>query len=747
MRCIPLRRVRQLPFDPSMLSILSMRLFFLCISLAILCFGCQADSDTPRTTLAQSTILDATVEPPPVAAVNGVELEMHGDVRVDDYYWLRERENPEVIAYLEAENAYTESVLAETKDLQEDLFEEIKGRIKEDDTSVPYFKGGYWYYTRFVEGGSYPIYCRKKGSMDASEEIMLDVNEMAEGYGYFNVGGREVSSNQQILAFAEDTQGRRIYTIKFKNLATGEMYEEEIPETVGNMAWANDNKTLFYTKQDLTTLQWNRIYKHVLGTDSSEDELVYEELDSTFYTFVYKSKSEEYLIIGSSQTLSTEYQYMDANTPSGTFQVIQPRERNLEYSIDHFGDHFYIRTNLDAQNFRLMRTPISATAKPNWEEVISHREDVLLESFEIFREYLVVRERKNGLIDLRVRPWDGSGEHYIEFDEPAYVAYISTNPEFDTNLLRFYYTSMTTPGTTYDYDMETMEKEIVKQEEVLGDFSSENYVTERLYATARDGVDVPISLVYKKGTAIDGTTPLLLYAYGSYGASIDPSFSSSRLSLLDRGFVYAIAHIRGGEELGRAWYEDGKLLNKKNTFTDFIDCAEYLIEQGYADPRRVFAQGGSAGGLLMGAIINMRPELWRGVVAHVPWVDVVTTMLDDSIPLTTSEYDEWGNPNDKTYYDYMLSYSPYDNVEAKDYPNLLVTTGLHDSQVQYWEPAKWVAKLRATKTDNNRLLLKTNMSAGHGGASGRYERYREIALDYAFMLDLAGVQEIIPSDG
>ena len=691
--------------------------------------------------------MEAVVGPPPMAAVESVELEMHGDVRVDDYYWLRDRENPEVIAYLEAENAYTESVLLETQDLQEALFEEIKGRIKEDDTSPPYFKDGYWYFTRYVEGGAYPIYSRKKESLDAPEQIMLDVNEMAEGHEYFNVSGREVSANQQILAFAEDAQGRRIYTIKFKNLETGALYEEEIPGSTGNMAWANDNKTLFYTRQDLNTLRWNQIYKHVLGTDPSEDELIYEETESTFYTFVYKTKSEDYLIIGSTQTLSTEYQFLDANTPEGAFQVIQPRERNLEYSVDHFGEHFYIRTNLDAQNFRLMRTPVSATAKSNWEEVIPHREDVLLESFEIFRDYLVVRERKNGLIDLRVRPWSGEEEHYIAFDEPAYVAYVSNNPEFDTNLFRFVYTSMTTPQSTYDYDMDTKERTLIKQQEVLGDFSSDNYITKRLFAEARDGVDVPISLVYHKDTEINGGTPLLLYAYGSYGFSMDASFSSTRLSLLDRGFVYAIAHIRGGEELGRAWYEDGKLLKKKNTFTDFIDSAEYLIEEGYADPNRVFAQGGSAGGLLMGAVINMRPDLWRGVVAHVPWVDVVTTMLDDSIPLTTSEYDEWGNPNDTTYYEYMKSYSPYDNVEAKEYPNLLVTTGLHDSQVQYWEPAKWVAKLRATKTDNNRLLLKTNMSAGHGGASGRYERYREIALDYAFVLDLAGVQEVLSSEG
>ena len=466
--------------------------------------------------------------------------------------------------------------------------------------------------------------------------------------------------------------------------------------------------------------------------------------DDPFSTFVYKTKSKDFLIIGATQTLSAEYRYLDANDPTGTFDLIQPREDNHEYSIDHYGNYFYLRTNWEAKNFRLMRTPLIATEKTHWEEVIPHRDDVFLQNFEIFKDHLVVSERKDGLIQMRVRPWDGSDEHYLDFGEPAYLAYISVNPEFDTQTLRYGYTSMTTPHSTFDYDMVTQEKSLLKEEEILGDFDKANYTTERLSATARDGVEVPISLVYRKGTPLDGTAPLLLYAYGSYGASMSATFNSARLSLLDRGFVYAVAHIRGGQEMGRQWYEDGKLLNKKNTFTDFIDSAEHLIDAQYADPKRVFAQGGSAGGLLMGVVTNMRPDLWKGVVAHVPFVDVITTMLDDSIPLTTSEYDEWGNPNDKQYYDYMLSYSPYDNIEAKDYPNLLVTTGLHDSQVQYWEPAKWVARLRAMKTDANRLILKTNMEAGHGGATGRFKRHHETALDYAFLLDLAGIHTISP---
>ena len=717
------------------------------LGLGLLLVRCETASEEEMPETTDSPMAETQPKPmqdPPMAKVEAVELEKHGHVRTDPYFWLKERENPEVIAYLEAENAYTESVMAHTRDLQEALFEEITGRIKQDDSSVPYKQDDYWYYRRYEEGKEYPIYCRKKGSLEADEEIMLDANELAEGHEFFSIQGTEVSAGQDILAFAQDTVGRRFYTIRFKNLATGALYPEAIANVTGNVAWANDNQTVFYTKQDPNTLRWHQIYRHVLGTDPADDVLVYEEPDSTFFSFVYKTKSKDFLIIASTQTLSAEYRYLDANDPTGTFALIEPRGENHEYSVDHYGNYFYLRTNWDAQNFRLMRTPLVATEKRHWEEVIPHRDDVFLSSFEIFKDHLVVSERKGGLTQMRIRPWDGSEEHYLDFGEPAYLAYISVNPEFDTQILRYGYTSMTTPNSTFDYDMVAKEKTLLKEEEILGDFDKANYVTERLMATARDGVEVPISLVYRKGTPRDGTAPMLLYAYGSYGASMNATFNAARLSLLDRGVVYAVAHIRGGQEMGRHWYEDGKLLKKKNTFTDFIDCAEHLIEAQYADPERVFAQGGSAGGLLMGAVTNMRPDLWKGVIAHVPWVDVITTMLDDSIPLTTSEYDEWGNPNDKAYYDYMLSYSPYDNVGAKDYPNMLVTTGLHDSQVQYWEPAKWVAKLRATKTDANRLILKTNMEAGHGGATGRFKRHRETALDYAFLLDLAGIHTISP---
>jgi len=675
---------------------------------------------------------------PPVAPRVPFQLEEHGNLRVDDYYWLNQRENPDVIAYLDAENAWTEAQMAHTKDLQEELFEEIKGRIKQTDESVPYLRDGYWYYTRYEEGKDYPIYCRKRESLDNPEQVMLDANVLAEGHGFFSVGNWEVSEGRDILAFAEDTTGRRFYTIKFKNLDTGELYSDVVDSVTANVAWANDNRTLFYAKQDPVTLRSYRIYRHVLGTDRSDDVLVYEEADEEFSSYVFRTKSKRYMMIASSQTLSSEYRYLDADTPDGTFAVFLAREPNHEYDIDHFGDYFYIRTNDRAPNFRLMRTPVRRPAKTNWRDVIAHRDTVLLEGFEVFQDHLVVSERANGLVQLRVRRWDGTGEHYLDFGEPAYSAYISVNPELDTKLLRYTYSSMTTPNSTYDYDMESRQKTLLKQDEILGGFSSDDYTTERLYATARDGVRVPISLVYRNDKRATAPQPLLLYAYGSYGFSRDASFSAERLSLLDRGFIYAIAHVRGGSEMGRWWYEDGKLFKKKNTFTDFIDCGEYLVAEGFTTPSTLYAQGGSAGGLLMGAIANMRPDLFDGIVAQVPFVDVVTTMLDESIPLTTSEYDEWGNPNQQDYYEYMLSYSPYDNVEAKDYPDILVTTGLHDSQVQYWEPAKWVAKLRAMKTDDHRLLLKTNMEAGHGGASGRERRYRETAFVWAFLLDLAG---------
>ena len=674
----------------------------------------------------------------PMAKVKPKKLQNHGHVRTDNYYWLKERENPEVIDYLNAENDYTAAVMAHTKDLQDELFEEIKGRIKQDDSSVPYKLDDYFYYTRYETGKEYPLYCRKKGSLEGAEEIMLNVNKMAEGHDYFAVKGRIVSWNQDILAFAADTVGRRIYALQFKNLTTGEILPDMIPAVTGNMAWANDNKTLFYAKQDPATLRSFQIYKHTLGTDSAGDPLVYEEKDDTFSCYVSRTKSKKYIMVGSFQTLSSEFRYLDANNPSEEFSVFLPREREHEYDLDHYGDHFYIRTNLSAKNFRLMKTTVAKTAKENWQEVIAHRDDVFLQNFEMFNDHLVVSERKDGLRQIRIISWDGSDDHYLNFSEPAYLAYVSTNPDFNTTTLRYGYQSMTTPNSIFDYDMLSKKKVLLKQDEVLGDFSSDNYVTERVYATAGDGAKVPISIVYRKGTKMDGSNPLLLYGYGSYGNSIDASFKSSRLSLLDRSFIFAIAHIRGGQEMGRQWYDDGKLFKKKNTFTDFIDCGKHLVKEKYTNTDKLFCYGGSAGGLLIGAVINMAPDLFYGAAAAVPFVDVITTMLDDSIPLTTSEYDEWGNPNEKDAYDYMLSYSPYDQVEAKNYPHLLVTTGLHDSQVQYWEPAKWVAKLRALKTGNNRLLLKTNMEAGHGGASGRFKRYKEIALRYAFFLDLAG---------
>ena len=678
---------------------------------------------------------------PPIAKTVPVNLKKHGHVRTDDYYWLNERGNPEVRDYLEAENRYTESMLAHTQGLREALFEEIKGRIKQTDISVPYKMGGYHYYTRYERGKEYPIHCRKKGTLDTSEEVMLDLNAMAEGHEFFEVGRPAVSSGQDLLAFPVDAVGRRIYTIYIKDLSTGRLLKDAIPNVTDNVAWAEDNRTLFYTKQDPITLRWHRIYRHAVGTDVAQDQLVYEEMDGTFACSVFKTKSKKYVMIRSRQTLSTEYRYLKADDPTDEFEVFLPRQRGHEYSVDHYRDHFFVRTNDQARNFRLAKTPVGKTETAHWQEVIPHREDVLLEGFEIFRDHLVVVERKQGLPQIHVHPWSGAGAHRLDFEEPTYLAHLSDNHDLNTPVLRYTYTSMTTPQSVFDYDMVTRENVLRKREEVLGGFDVDNYQTERLWATAGDGTEIPISIVYRKGMERDGHNPLLLYGYGSYGYSTDATFSAERVSLLDRGFIYAIAHVRGGEELGRWWYEDGRLLRKKNTFTDFIACAEHLVRSQYTSPAKLFAMGGSAGGLLMGAILNMRPDLFKGLIVQVPFVDVITTMLDESVPLTTSEYDEWGNPNDKTYYDYILSYSPYDNVEAKPYPHLLVTTSLHDSQVQYWEPAKWVAKLRATKTDQNLLLLRTKTEAGHGGVSGRYKRYKETAFTYAFLLDLVGINE------
>ena len=679
----------------------------------------------------------------PIAKKIPHDLEKHGDIRTDNYFWLNQREDKEVIDYLNKENEYYEAMTAHTKQLQDDLFKEMKARIKEDDTSVPYFYNGYYYITRFETGKDYPIYARKKGSLEAKEEIMFDCNELAKGQAYFNLSGLSVSEDNKWVTFGVDLVSRRQYMIQVKNLETGEVLSELIENTTGGTTWASDNKTFFYTKKDPKTLRSDMIYKHVLHTDVKQDQLIYHEKDDTFYCFVYKEKSKKYIVIGSSSTLTSEYQFLEADKPNGTFRMFQKRTRGLEYSISHFGDSFYIVTNKDkATNFKLMKTPENATGMENWVDVIGHREDVLLEGVDIFRDYLVVEERSNGLNKIQIRPWKGEGAYYLPFESETYTAYTTTNPDFDTDILRYAYQSLTTPSSVIDFNMKTKEKVVLKEQEVLGGkFDKNNYVEERIWATATDGTKVPISMVYRKGMKKDGSNPFLLYAYGSYGASMDPYFSTTRLSLLDRGFIYAIAHIRGGEDLGRQWYEDGKLLKKKNTFTDFIDCSKYVIAEKYTSAEHLYAEGGSAGGLLMGAIINMAPELYHGVIAQVPFVDVVTTMLDDSIPLTTGEYDEWGNPNEKEYYEYMKSYSPYDNVVAQAYPNMYVSTGLHDSQVQYWEPAKWVAKLRVTKTDKNLLFLHTNMDAEHGGASGRFEALKEVAKEFSFLLDLENIKK------
>ncbi|WP_299463431.1 S9 family peptidase [uncultured Microscilla sp.] len=677
----------------------------------------------------------------PVAAKKPKELTKHGHTRVDDYFWLNQREDQEVIDYLNAENEYTKKVMAHTDAFQDNLFEEIKGRIKEVDQSVPYFNRGYYFYVRYEEGKEYPIYCRKKGSMEAEEEVMLNVNELAKGHDYYAVQGLSLSEDLDMLAFSVDTVGRRRYTIHFKKMGTGEIIKDTITNTNGSIAWAADNETLFYVTKDEQTLRDDTIWRHKLNRPQAEDVKVFVEEDETFGTHVFRTKSRKFLVITSYSTLSTEQRYLAANDPMGEFTMLQAREDKHEYSASHYNDKFYIVTNWQAKNFRLMVTPDTAPSKENWTEVIAHREDVMLEQIELFKDFLVVQERKDGLERLHVRSWDGSQEHYLDFGEFAYSAWTAYNPEFDTKVLRYGFNSLITPRSTFDYNMETKEKTLLKQQEVLGGYDPMQYTSERVHITARDGAQVPMSLVYKKGMKRDGSHPALLYGYGSYGINVTPDFSSARLSLLDRGFVYAIAHIRGSETMGRPWYEDGKLLKKMNTFTDFIDCGEYLVQQQYTAPERLFAMGGSAGGMLMGGVMNMRPDLFKGLIAAVPFVDVVTTMLDDSIPLTTGEYDEWGNPNEEEYYHYMLSYSPYDQVEAKEYPNLLVTTGFHDSQVQYWEPAKWVAKLRELKTDQNQLLFKIDMSAGHSGKTGRFQRFKELALEYAFMFDLLGIKE------
>jgi len=668
---------------------------------------------------------------PPKAKVVPKKLTKHKQTRIDNYHWLNQREDTAVIDYLNAENAYTTEVMKPTEALQNTLFEEMKARIKETDMSVPYLHKGYYFYNRYQEGQEYPIYCCKKGTLEAPEIVLLDVNILAKGLEYCSVASLDISDDQETLCFFQDTVGRRQYSILFKDLKTGKMLKDKIEHATG-FAWSTDNKTVFFSRQDAETLRSHQVYRYVLG--SGKEELIFEEKDETFDVSIYRTKSEKYIFIHSGSTLVDEFQYIEADKPNDTFKMFLKRAPKHEYSVDHFEDKFYILTNWEAKNFRLMACPTINTAKKAWQEIIPHRPEVLLEDIEIFEKHLVLEERKGGLTQLRIIRWADKQEHYIQFDEPTYTLYSGVNLSFDTHILRFGYTSLTTPSATYDYDMETRQKTLLKQQEVIGGYNAQDYQSEYTNATAQDGTKIPISIVYKKGTKKDGSAPLLLYAYGSYGICIDATFSSTRLSLLDRGFIFAIAHIRGGQELGRDWYEDGKMFKKKNTFTDFIDCAEYLVKNQYTSKAKLCAEGGSAGGLLMGAVLNMRPELFKGVIAAVPFVDIVTTMLDDTIPLTTGEYDEWGNPNKKGSYEYMLSYSPYDQVKAQAYPHILVTTGLHDSQVQYWEPAKWVAKLRTIKTDSNMLLMKTDMSAGHSGKTGRFQYLKEIAHEFAFLL-------------
>jgi len=678
---------------------------------------------------------------PPVADKIPVSFKKFNDIRIDDYYWLKERENPEVIDYLERENDYYEKMTSHTLDLQNKLFKEIKDKIKEDDESVPYFLNGYWYKTKYKEGLDYPVYTRFKDSLNNKEEILFDCNELAKKHDYFNLSNFQISPDNKIVAFSTDVVSRRLYSVQFKNLETGKVYSDKIINSSGSFAWANDNSTLFYTSRDVNTLRNDKIFKHVLNTDYKNDELVYFEKDETFYTNVSKSKSKKFIIISSFSTLTSEFQFLPADNINESFKLFNKRKRGVEYSINHYDDHFYIITNKDkAYNYKLMKTKISETSSENWTDVVEHRKNVLIEGIDIFKDHLVVSERVDGLNRINIKKWDDSENYFLNFDNETFSSNTTTNLDFNSKKLKYAYNSLNEPYSVIEFDMITKEKTVLKQHKVLDkNFSKDNYVTERIWADSQDGNQIPISLIYKKGIKRDGSNPLLIYGYGSYGNTIDPSFSISRLSLLDRGFIYAISHVRGSEYLGRDWYENGKLLNKKNSFNDFVDSTKFLISEGYTSPEHCYAYGGSAGGLLMGAVINMAPELYNGVIAAVPFVDVITTMLDETIPLTTSEYDEWGNPNQKEYYEYMMSYSPYDNVSKLKYPNLLVTTGLHDSQVQYWEPAKWVAKLRDYKQDQNYLFLNTNMETGHGGSSGRFEAIKDLAKEYAFLFDLENI--------
>ncbi|MCX5790980.1 MAG: S9 family peptidase [Elusimicrobia bacterium] len=677
---------------------------------------------------------------PPRAQKIPFKLEKHGEVRTDDYYWLKDRSAPGVLAYLKAENDYTEEMLKPTEKFREKLFAEMKGRIKQDDSTVPFKYGEYYYFKYYKTGREYPVYARRRGAADGPEEVLLDVNELAKGQAFCQVRFPAIRPDHKMIAYAVDTKGRRFFTVYFKDLVTGQVAEEKIENTAGNMVWANDNRTLVYVKQNPETLRWERVFSHELG--AKKDKELFFEADETFEASISKSGTEKYIFIRTGATLSTEYLLLDADDPAAPVKVFQPRQKGLEYDIADGGDKFYVLNNEGARNFKVSTCSAVNTGKDAWTEVVAHREDTLLESLEVFEGWLVLKERSKALGRLRVFNRATGADSYLDFDEPAYLADLGDNYEYRTEKLRVTYESMTTPLSVYDINLRDGFRALMKRQEVLGGFDPENYKAERLWFAARDGEKVPVSIVYKKGLDLkSGANPLFITSYGSYGYSSDPDFSSLRLSLLDRGFIFALPHIRGGSEMGRRWYEDGRQLKKKNTFYDFIDATRYLIDNGYTSPAHVYAEGGSAGGLLMGAVSNMAPELYKGMIAAVPFVDVVTTMLDPDIPLTTGEYDEWGNPNIKEYYDYILSYSPYDNVERKAYPNLLITAGLNDSQVQYWEPAKWAAKLRDMKTDKNVLLLRTDMEVGHGGKSGRFEALKLVALEYAFVLDLEGIKE------
>jgi len=687
---------------------------------------------------------------PPIAPPRPRTVSSPHGARTDPYYWLRddERADPEVLAYLQAENAFRERSLAAVKPLENALYDEIVARIKQDDATVPYRKNGYWYNTRYEPGKEYPIFARRKGRIDAPEEILLDANALAVGHDYYRIGAMEISPDSAWLAFCEDTVGRRQFTLRFKNLRSGEIQPAAIPDVEPDLAWANDNCTVLYVEKDPEILLGLYVKKHRLGQDPRQDTLVFEQQNKSFYTGVCKSKSERFIFIHMESTVSSEWRYADAGDPALEFKTFLPHERDHEYQIEHLGDDFIVRTNFQARNFRVARVPIGKEAsRADWQDVVAHRDDTFIEDFDVFDGFLALAVRTGGLCKISIRPWAPStpsthdAEFFIDSDEAAYTTSLSVNPELDTEILRYVYSSLATPGTVYDYNVRTREKILLKRDPVMGGFDPSHYRTEFLFAPARDGARIPVSLMYREGFARDGSAPLLQYAYGAYGLSTDPQFSSARLSLIDRGFVYAIAHVRGGQEMGRAWYDDGRLLHKKNSFTDFVDVTRHLVAQRYTRKDTVFAMGGSAGGLLMGAVANSSPGDYRGIVAQVPFVDVVTTMLDDSIPLTTNEYDEWGDPNERGSYDYMLSYSPYDNVRAQRYPAMFVTTGLWDSQVQYYEPAKWVAKLRALKTDDNALFLRVDMEAGHGGKSGRFQHYREIAMEYAFLLDQMDIRQ------